>query len=104
MTGIRIVSGLPDWRDMAAYSPLLAVGRQGFAWEYLRRNPEFRAHAGLAWTSRDLHDPVPELNVDAPDALEPWGLRFRGGRQSRCDQGAPDLGPRRGYQRRRRQR
>jgi hypothetical protein len=103
MTGIRLVSGLPDWRNMAAYSPLLRVGRQGFAWEYLRRNPEFRAQAGLAWTSRALSDPIPDLIVDAPESLDPWNLRFRGGRQSRCDQGPAYLGPRRGYQRRRRQ-
>jgi hypothetical protein len=103
MAGIRLVSGLPDWRDMAAYSPLLAVGRQGFAWEYLRRNPEFRAQAGLAWTSREYSDPVPDLIIDTSESLDPWGLRFRGGKQSRCDQGAADLGSRRRYQRRHRQ-
>lgn len=34
--------GLPDWKDSGAYGRLLRVGRTGFAWEWLRRDPAYR--------------------------------------------------------------
>jgi len=39
---------VPDWRDAAAYAPLLAADRSIFAWEWLRRNPDYRAAAERA--------------------------------------------------------
>ena len=38
--GVRQV---PDWRDSAAYAPLLGADRSLFAWEWLRRDPGYRA-------------------------------------------------------------
>lgn len=38
----------PDWRDAAAYAPLLAVDRFLFAWEWLRRDASYRAAAERA--------------------------------------------------------
>lgn len=38
----------PDWRDAAAYAPLLRVERAGFAWEWLRRDPGYRKAAAAA--------------------------------------------------------
>lgn len=35
----------PDWRDAAAYAPLLDADRSLFAWEWLRRDPLYRAAA-----------------------------------------------------------
>ena len=35
----------PDWRSAADYAPLLALHRPGFAWEFLRRNPDYRRDA-----------------------------------------------------------
>lgn len=40
--GVRLV---PDWRDAAAYAPLLGADRSLFAWEWLRRDPGYRADA-----------------------------------------------------------
>lgn len=37
-----------DWRDAAAYTPLLAADRSLFAWEWLRRDPSYRAAARKA--------------------------------------------------------
>lgn len=37
-----------DWRDAAAYAPLLAADRSIFAWEWLRRDPGYRAAAERA--------------------------------------------------------
>ena len=59
----------PDWRDAEAYAPLLDADRSLFAWEWLRRNPGYRAAAERALEaggSRDLIDP--------DDAPERWGL------------------------------
>jgi hypothetical protein len=53
----------PDWRDAAAYETLLEADRSLFAWEWLRRNPGYRAAAEQA------------LQADADcDAPERWGL------------------------------
>jgi hypothetical protein len=35
----------PDWRDAAAYAPLLDADRSLFAWEWLRRDPSYREAA-----------------------------------------------------------
>lgn len=37
-----------DWRDAAAYAPLLAADRSLIAWEWLRRDPVYRAAAEVA--------------------------------------------------------
>jgi hypothetical protein len=37
-----------DWRDAAAYAPLLKADRSLFAWEWLRRTSDYRAAAGAA--------------------------------------------------------
>lgn len=37
-----------DWRDAAAYAPLLRADRSVFAWEWLRRDPAYRAAAERA--------------------------------------------------------
>ncbi|MDV3257084.1 MAG: DUF2285 domain-containing protein [Sphingomonas sp.] len=41
----------PDWRDAAAYAPLLHADRSLLAWEWLRRNPAYRAAATVALSS-----------------------------------------------------
>jgi len=48
----------------AAYLYTLSIGGPGLAWEYLRRNPGYRAD----WS---------RFGPDAPHArlVEPWGLR-----------------------------
>lgn len=39
---------LPDWRDGAAYAPLLGADRSLFAWEWLRRDSTYRSAAAAA--------------------------------------------------------
>lgn len=51
----------PDWRDSAAYAPLLAADRAILAWEWLRRTPAYRAAAARA------------AGTDDPSAVR-WGL------------------------------
>jgi hypothetical protein len=38
----------PDWRDAGAYRPLLDADRSLIAWEWLRRDPQYRSAAELA--------------------------------------------------------
>lgn len=70
-------ASIPDWRDAAAYAPLLAADRTVFAWEWLRRNPAYRAAAmtlagslgaALAWGLHRFEDP----NTPAPLARPFW--------------------------------
>jgi hypothetical protein len=42
----------PDWRDSAAYAPLLEADRSLFAWEWLRRDPRYAAAAENAGSGR----------------------------------------------------
>lgn len=59
----------PDWREAAAYAPLLGADRSLLAWEWLRRNSSYRAAAEQALeagSSRSLIEP--------DDAPESWGL------------------------------
>jgi hypothetical protein len=62
-----------DWRSPGHYEHLLSLDAPGFAWEYLRRNPDFaREHAMLQRTSR-RHC----LNANALEAFsQRWGVRF----------------------------
>ena len=52
---------LPD-----AYRYLLRLSRSGWAWEFLRRNPAYRAAATALSEGRD-----------AAGGAAPWGLHFR---------------------------
>jgi hypothetical protein len=56
-----------DWRDAAAYAPLLAADRSIFAWEWLRRDPHYRADAERALQG------CGQLGVKST-AAEQWGL------------------------------
>ena len=49
---------MPDWRDAAAYEPLLAADRSLFAWEWLRRNQCYRAAAERALEADGSSDPT----------------------------------------------
>ena len=57
-----------DWRDAAAYAPLLAADRSLFAWEWLRRDPAYRAAAERARKGPSGSPP------DAIAEAARWGL------------------------------
>jgi len=72
----------PDWRDAGAYRPLLDADRSLIAWEWLRRDPQYRSAAELAGSDTSEGGPVlaerfglaafepPHLAV--PDARPVW--------------------------------
>lgn len=72
------------------YRAMLDLSASGFAWEWLRRNPEFRslrtnvgaaarrASAQAATAARRTITGVTELaRHPLAERLEPWGLSFR---------------------------
>lgn len=75
------VSSRSDWRDPRSYDHIGALTRQSLAWEFLRRNPNYRD----AWSR---HDPGPakKLEVEGPlrvlqlpelpPHLAKWGLLY----------------------------
>ncbi len=63
-----------DWRSPGAYEDLRSLDAPGFAWEYLRRNPEFQRHC------KKLERAVRQGALDQAEAdafARRWGLRFR---------------------------
>lgn len=69
-----------DWRDPANYKSLLNLDRVGWAWEWLRRNPDY-----IALTAQLPKGAQPGANLkiieasDADTAATGWGLQFRRG-------------------------
>lgn len=57
-----------DWRDAAAYAPLLEADRSVFAWEWLRRDPGYRAAA------EEAAEKTPALSCDTSREACCWGL------------------------------
>lgn len=59
-----------DWRSPAAYKFAKSIPAAGFAWEYLRRDEEYRREFQAITASRE---PEPE-QLEA--FVQRWGLRF----------------------------
>ncbi|MGJ0454305.1 MAG: transcriptional regulator domain-containing protein [Methylocystis sp.] len=60
-----------DWRSPSAYDYLSNSNWPGFAWEYLRRNQQYRADHATPRFQAAL-----ETAFAGPERR--WGLRFRG--------------------------
>jgi Family of unknown function (DUF6499) len=67
------------WTATAGYLYLLQLDAPSLAWEYLRRNPDYRA----MWRRLGSHTPLSEIQT--------WGLRFRRGPPTRCSRSSPRL-------------
>jgi hypothetical protein len=71
----------PDWRDSTSYEYTLSLPKQGWAWECLRRNPEFRK-AGQGLKAGPISGGKPgrtvrvATTVQALQSLENWGVLF----------------------------
>jgi hypothetical protein len=69
----------PNWRDASSYAYTQALSSEGWAWEFLRRNPEYHAaysqQHDLASKRRQARD---ARSVTAATDSAAWGLvRFR---------------------------
>ncbi|WP_310116718.1 transcriptional regulator domain-containing protein [Azospirillum sp. BE72] len=63
------MTGTRDWRSAAAYADTASLPVAGWAWEFLRRNPEYRAATRAAAPRSPEHAAVGRR----------WGLSFRRG-------------------------
>jgi len=59
-----------DWRSPAAYRFAKSIPAAGFAWEYLRRDDEYRREFQAITASREADPEKLETFVQR------WGLRF----------------------------
>ncbi len=63
----------PDWRLQQTERALNRLERQGFAWEFLRRNPDYRSeYDSLHRTPTSQPGATSRQRSTAPQ----WGLRF----------------------------
>ena len=73
------ISPRAGWRESDSYRPLLELDRAGWAWEWLRRNPDFSAMTGpQPGVKRESAGAQPRI-IAAPamQTLKRWGLLFR---------------------------
>ena len=61
---------VPDWRSPAAYAYLNDLDLAGFAWEFLRRNPDYRRNF------RSVVGKPKRQTQLAQQSVTHWGLRF----------------------------
>lgn len=62
----------PDWRRAETYAYTAALTRTGWAWEFLRRNPEFRGEFSPAAGA----NPCEESEEVFQRRFKRWGLCF----------------------------
>lgn len=81
------ISPRADWRDPESYKSLVDLDRAGWAWEWLKRNPDFATAAGrLPQVSPPLPPSAAErrlkaaqpriLHIQNPAPFERWGVFF----------------------------
>jgi len=63
-----------DWRTPGAYEELRSLDAPGFAWEFLRRNPDFQQDRGKL--ERAARRGV-LIQAEADAFARRWGVRFR---------------------------
>lgn len=67
----------PDWQNPKCYTAVSEVDRAGLAWEFVRRDPQYR---DIVMTEETV-DAVSAAGVtilpDDPPPLDSWGLSFR---------------------------
>lgn len=71
-----------SWRDPTNYKSLLTLDRAGWAWEWLRRNPDYIALTTQLPTCVPVNQPGTRLRIitaSAAEEMRDWGLHFRRG-------------------------
>lgn len=81
------ISPCADWRDPESYKSLVDLDRAGWAWEWLKRNPDFSTATGRlpnvlsslspSGAERRLKAAQPRiLRIQNPGPFEHWGVFF----------------------------
>ncbi len=69
----------PDWRDAKAYAHTSRLTRLQWAWEFLRRNPEFQVDLAHALEAAELIESSSAVTINrSMTDLSRWGVMFRG--------------------------
>jgi hypothetical protein len=78
MSGEERTPDRPDWRDIEQYRHLLDLDRAGWAWEWLRRRPDYVGDDVDKNSRRDLSaKSQPALTRrEQPAPARQWGLCF----------------------------
>jgi hypothetical protein len=63
-----------DWRSQSTADALNRLDRSGLAWEFLRRNPEYRTDYGRAIS--DIAPVGDSQTGDTGEVARSWGLCF----------------------------
>jgi hypothetical protein len=69
-----------DWRNPSAYEELRSLDAPGFAWEYLRRNPDFQQERRKL-EQANRRGALNQTEVAA--FARRWGVRFRRRRRNK---------------------
>ena len=80
------INSRADWRDPSSYQPLLKLDRAGWAWKWLRRNPDYIARASRHKLTMDQ-----AVSIPATDEMAGWGLLCPGESSPASDRGSPIL-------------
>jgi hypothetical protein len=67
----------PDWQNPERYTAVSEVDRAGLAWEFVRRDPQYR---DIVIGDEDVGDRASTgvtILPDEPPPLDAWGLSFR---------------------------
>jgi hypothetical protein len=64
----------PDWRDANSKKPLLKRDRAGWAWEWLRRNPDYIAQAARVSVQGTSDGKTRPVTIPATKDVAGWGL------------------------------
>ncbi|WP_350090726.1 DUF6499 domain-containing protein [Thalassobaculum sp.] len=97
MTEANQTSGRPCWSDPESYGHTVSLPRRAWAWEFLRRNPDFRrdwADPAGAATEAAVSERMTVLRAGrAVDRLARWDVLFREVTRGRCPLGGRLLDP-----------
>ncbi len=89
---LLIKPGIPDWRNADSYRHLLELDAEGWAWEWLRRNPAYVEAAES--TPLPVAEPAsgqPYVVLSSARIVADWGLHFRGASVDPSAAGKADL-------------
>lgn len=67
-----------DWQNPHAYQALAQMDRAGLMWEWLRRDPAYRAVSGsVPPVAAEAVDGIEVIKLSKPSRALRWGLHFR---------------------------
>ena len=74
-------SRTPNWRDRSSYGYTLSLSKRGWAWEFLRRNPQLRKvarrlKAGSVTIGQQDHMVRVATTLAALEPIMDWGILF----------------------------